>query len=348
MFERTTRFAIGATRIAIRHAPAWATGLVHFSPRKGGIMETELMREFVVFSRYLNFSKAARKLNLAQPTLSSHVQSMERELGFELVQRSKRIRLTPAGKRFCADAERLLSAYDETLELCRGIAKEKAGSLVFEKPIHQGGVDREFDMLLLMFQDRNPSIAVSKQATPEHPVREILEKGIADVAFLFNDTIELFDDDFADKVERLGVPDRQRGPFYLWAHDSHPLAQRSSVPLEELGRCRFLIPSSIRYQSLENLARIGAGITGAPVSCSYWPGSYEECIVNIRPDEVMIVNESDMHDAAYSLLENRVYVPLEGMEELLKPCFIYLKANDNPALDAFASFLAGLRDERAR
>ena len=53
--------------------------------------------------------------------------------------------------------------------------------------------------------------------------------------------------------------------------------------------------------------------------------------------------EKGIADAAYSLVENRVYIPLEGMEELLKPCFIYLKSNDNPALGAFASFLAGLR-----
>lgn len=303
-------------------------------------MDIELMREFVVFSRYLNFSKAAGKLNLAQPTLSSHVQSMERELGFDLVQRGKKLRLTPAGKRLCAEGERLLAAYDETVEICRGIAKEKAGSLVFEKPIHQGGVDREFDTLLLMFQERNPAIAVSKQATPDHPVREILEGGLADVAFLFNDTIELFDDDFAGKVERLAVPDRQRGPFYLWLHESHPLAEKKAVRLEELGRCRFLIPSSIRYQSLENLARIGSSITGAPVSCSYWPGSYEECIVNIRPDEAMIVNEDDRRDAAYSLVKRRVYVPLVDMEDLVKPCFVYLKGNPNPALAAFADFIA--------
>ena len=303
-------------------------------------MEIELMREFVVFARYLNFSKAAGKLNLAQPTLSSHVQSMERELGFDLVQRGKRLRLTPAGKRFCAEAERLVASYDETVASCRGIAKEKAGSLVFEKPIHQGGIDREFDMLLLMFQEKNPSVAVSKQATPEHPVREILEMGLADVAFLFNDAVELFDDDFAGKVERLPVPDRKRGPFYLWLHKSHPLAEKQVVPLEELGKCRFLIPSSIRYQSLENLARIGSGITGAPVSCSYWPGSYEECIVNVRPDEAMIVNADDMREAAYSLVKDRIYVPLEGMEELVKPCFVYLKSNDNPALEDFAAFLA--------
>ena len=303
-------------------------------------MDIELLREFVVFSRYLNFSKAAGKLNMAQPTLSSHIASMERELGFDLVQRDKRIRLTPAGKRYCADIERLLSNYDETLSSCRKVAKQKAGSLVFEKPIHQGGIDREFDLLLLIFQERNPSIAVSKQATPDHSIKEILESGRADVAFVFNDAIELFDDDFAAKVVRLAAPNRKRGPYYLWIHESHPLAAKQVIRLDELGTCRFLIPSSIRYQSLENLAQVGSGITGAPVSCSYWPGSYEECIVNIKPDEAMIVNDEERREVAYGLVKNRIYVPLDGMEELVKPSFIYLKSNENSALETVANFLA--------
>lgn len=44
-------------------------------------MQLEYLNEFVVFSRYLNFSKAAAYLNLAQPTLSTHISSMEKELG---------------------------------------------------------------------------------------------------------------------------------------------------------------------------------------------------------------------------------------------------------------------------
>ncbi len=305
-------------------------------------MDIELLREFVVFSRYLNFSKAAGRLNLAQPTLSSHVASMERELGFDLVVRRRKIQLTPAGKRLCADAERMLASYDETLSACRGIAKQKAGSLVFERPIHQGGIDREFDTLLLKFKSRYPAISIDRQASTDRPVEEILQKGTADVTFLFNDSIELFDNDFADDVVRLPVPDRKRGPYYLWLHRTHPLARRKSVRLDELGACRFLIRSSIRYQSLEDLAHVGSRITGAPVTCTYWPGSYEECIVNIKPDEAMIVNEDDRRDVAYDLVEDRMYVRLEGMEELVKPVFVYLRSNENPALAAFASFIGQL------
>lgn len=305
-------------------------------------MDIELMREFVVFSRYLNFSKAAGKLNLAQPTLSSHVASMEKELGFELVHRGKRLRLTPAGKRFCADAERLVADYNSTLSTCRGIAAQKAGSITFERPIKQGGIDREFDYLLLLFQERNPAIAVRKQTTPDLSLRDILDTGAADAAFVFNDSIELFGDQFAKDITCQPAPDRERGPYYLWLDRSHPLAKKSEVSINEIDGCRFLIPSSIRYQSLEYLTQVGADMTNQSISCTYWPGSYEECILNIRSDETMIVNDDDFKDPAYSLVPGRIYVPLVGIEDLIKPSFVFLKSNDNPALEAFIEFVASL------
>lgn len=306
-------------------------------------MDIELLREFVVFSRYLNFSKAAKQLNMAQPTLSSHIASMEKELRLELVIRGKNINLTPAGKRFCADAERLVADYNKAIDTCRSIASQKAGTITFERPIRQGGIDREFDYLLLLFQERNPAIVVNKQSTPDLSLHDILVSGSSDVAFVFNDTIELYGDKFSAEITCLPVPDRKRGPYYLWIDSSHALAQKSEVRINELGGCKFLIPSSIRYQSLENLARIGADMTNQLVACSYWPGSYEECILHIRPDEMMIVNENELKHPAYSLVPNRVNILLADIEELIKPSFVMLKNNDNPALEQFTTFIESLR-----
>lgn len=302
-------------------------------------MDIELMHEFVVFSRYLNFSRAAGKLNLTQPTLSSHVAAMEKELGFDLVQRGRGARLTPAGKRFCAEAERIVRDYAALVDGCRDIAARQSGALVFERPIRQGGIDREFDSILCRFREANPTIVLRKQETQDRTIREVLSEGISDVVFAFNDSIELYDQEFADEIECLPAPERKRGPYYLWLDSSHHLASFSSVKLDQLDGCTFLIPSSIRYQSLESLAVIGGDITGSSVSCTYWPGSYEECILNIRPDEIMIVNDEDLHEPAYSLVPNRRCVLLEGVEDLIRPCFAFLKSNENPALETFEHFL---------
>lgn len=58
------------------------------------------------------------------------------------------------------------------------------------------------------------------------------------------------------------APERKRGPYYLWVDSSHRLAACRSIKLEQLDGCKFLIPSSIRYQNLESLALIGGDISG--------------------------------------------------------------------------------------
>ena len=42
-------------------------------------------------------------------------------------------------------------------------------------------------------------------------------------------------------------------------------------------------------------------------------------------------------------MPNRVNVPLVGLEELIKPSFVLLKDNDNPALELFVEFIESLR-----
>ena len=56
----------------------------------------------------------------------------------------------------------------------------------------------------------------------------------------------------------------------------------------------------------------------------------------------MIVNEDDIKDPAYSLVPNRRYVPLPGITDMIRPSFVYLRSNDNPALETFREFIESL------
>ena len=44
-------------------------------------MEMGYLREFIVFSSHMNVSKAARALHVSQPTLSHHIQALEKYFG---------------------------------------------------------------------------------------------------------------------------------------------------------------------------------------------------------------------------------------------------------------------------
>ena len=50
-------------------------------------MNTEWLHEYIVFARHLNFSSAAKALNMAQPTLSKHMIALEKWVGVPLIDR---------------------------------------------------------------------------------------------------------------------------------------------------------------------------------------------------------------------------------------------------------------------
>jgi DNA-binding transcriptional LysR family regulator len=65
---------------------------------------------FLVLADKLNFRKAASALNIAQPTLSFQIQSLEGSVGATLFDRSQReVRLTPEGERLRIHAKAILS-----------------------------------------------------------------------------------------------------------------------------------------------------------------------------------------------------------------------------------------------
>jgi DNA-binding transcriptional LysR family regulator len=61
----------------------------------------------------LNFTRAADRLHIAQPPLSRQTQQLEEELGVALLERSRPLRLTEAGRFFYEQTNQLLERLDE-------------------------------------------------------------------------------------------------------------------------------------------------------------------------------------------------------------------------------------------
>jgi len=73
-------------------------------------MEFKELESFITLSNLKSFSKAAEHLFLTQPTISNHIQTLEKELKTILIDRSsKQIQLTPAGEVFLVHAKRILN-----------------------------------------------------------------------------------------------------------------------------------------------------------------------------------------------------------------------------------------------
>ncbi|MDQ6724759.1 MAG: LysR substrate-binding domain-containing protein [Actinomycetota bacterium] len=93
-------------------------------------MELRHLQYFLVLAEELNFSRAAGRLHIAQPSLSQQIRHLERELDTELIDRSVRpIRLTNAGHLLLGNAASILAEADATEREVKRAGRGEVGRL---------------------------------------------------------------------------------------------------------------------------------------------------------------------------------------------------------------------------
>src|SRR5438876_8630717 len=93
-------------------------------------MELRHLRYFVAVAEILNFTKAAAKLHLAQPSLTRQIHNLEEEIGVRLLNRSKnQVALTEEGRSFLVDAKRILALAAESVLSVQRLSRGETGQL---------------------------------------------------------------------------------------------------------------------------------------------------------------------------------------------------------------------------
>jgi len=93
-------------------------------------MELRQLRYFVAVAEELSFTKAAKRLGIAQPPLSRQIQGLESEIGVKLCERnSSRVFLTDAGRRFLHEARVVLQHAARAIEIARRAKEGEVGTV---------------------------------------------------------------------------------------------------------------------------------------------------------------------------------------------------------------------------
>ena len=201
-------------------------------------MELRHLRYFLAAAEELNFTRAARRLHIAQPPLTQQIKALEAEMGVALFDRSAyRIALTDAGRTFAAEAARILGDVRGAVLAAKRAARGAAGH-VRVGFTESASFNPRVPATFRSFRSRHPDIQVSLEERPSTELAAALRDCRLDTAFVrpplkMNDGLTFLPLEEEDML--VALP------------GGHPLARRSSLELRELANEAFILyPRSAR------------------------------------------------------------------------------------------------------
>jgi DNA-binding transcriptional LysR family regulator len=144
-------------------------------------MELRHLRYFVTLADEKNFTRAAERLNIAQPPLSRQIQQLEEELGVALVIKGTRpVRLTEAGHFFHAHAQELLAKAADLKAMTRRVGSiERTLAIGFVASTLYGLLPE----IVRRFRERHQSVDISFHEMTTMEQLKALKEGRIDVGF---------------------------------------------------------------------------------------------------------------------------------------------------------------------
>lgn len=90
------------------------------------------MRSLLIIAQEMNLTRAAERLEMAQPHLTRLLHRLEEELGFLVFDRGnkRQLALTPAGEALLAQVTSLLKQYEDAVQMAQQVARGERGKLL--------------------------------------------------------------------------------------------------------------------------------------------------------------------------------------------------------------------------
>ena len=208
-------------------------------------MDFDQLRAFVEVARLKNFSRAAAKLGLTQPAISTQIRQLEEEFGVRLFDRiGKKVFLTQPGVLTLDHAGKILNVHKEAFAALRDLMPAPAGHLTI------GATEGSYLYLLpkvfAAFKKKHPEVKITIYRNFTTKIVQKLQEDSLDLGFLSLpvdvreiETIPLFH----EPVDVAVAPD-------------HPLAARAAVTVDEIANFPWIYPKASRTRvMLEELFR---------------------------------------------------------------------------------------------
>lgn len=214
-------------------------------------MEFRQLEYFVAVAEERHFTRAAKRMQVAQSGLSASIRSLERELHAALFVRSTRqVELTPAGQAFLVEARRALSATEAARDAVAAVQGLLRGSLAIGSLQCLHAVD--LPAVLAGFLSTHPGVEARLRQGGSEELIEQVRAGRMDIAFVCRPT---------RRPEGVIVEPLADEPLVLSCSPVHPLADHDEVKLTDLHDERFVdFPPDWGTRDLADRALARAGV----------------------------------------------------------------------------------------
>ncbi|HIZ55447.1 MAG TPA: LysR family transcriptional regulator [Firmicutes bacterium] len=199
------------------------------------------IKYFQAVVRKNSFSEAAEECHISQSAISQQVKALERELGFQLLERrNRKFVLTPAGEHFYKKSLILMADYEQ---LCNEAAKVARGDeAVLKFGFLRSYSGPEFHLALEDFSSKYPRVSVQMLYGNHEELFSLLRNGDADL--VLNDQRRAFSDAYINLILTTSSE-------YIEISSRNAISVRSSVTPQDLKNIPCILVASKQQQDVE-------------------------------------------------------------------------------------------------
>lgn len=191
-------------------------------------MELHQLRYFVAVAETGNFTRAAERSHVSQPSLSQQIINLEAEVGHKLFHRlGRKAVLTEAGNAFLERARRILFEVENA-------ARELSDHPSLGRRITVGAVQTVMPYLLTPFlaqcRETHPNLQIGAREDFRDNLTRAVVEGELDLAIV----------PLPVKDHRISVEPLLREPLLLVVGKRHPIATRTEISIKDLSAETFI------------------------------------------------------------------------------------------------------------
>ncbi|MDQ0058130.1 LysR family transcriptional regulator [Paenibacillus harenae] len=251
-------------------------------------MELRQLQYVIQIAKEKNFSRAAEKLHIAQPSLSQQLSKLEQEIGVLLFRRTTNsVELTQAGQVFVNKSQTILDAVEQLKQEMDDMAQMRRGRLVVGTlPITGSHI---LPLVLPVFGAQYPQIEVVLVEDTTTRLEQLTASGGTDLSLLSLPLIDasLSWEPFLEEEICLAVPPQHRLAKRQGPIDIHELQEEPFIGLkrgqgfrqitvelcEQSGFTPQFVFESSNMETIQSLVAGGMGIAFVPQMLTRAKGS---------------------------------------------------------------------------